>query len=305
MTSREPVSQRQHIIALYHTRSVVALAAGTGVFCAALAAIFWGIRQYADGESLFHYFTVNANLLAAVGAAFMIPYAVEGIRKKRFVLPSWVVRFQYCGAVCVAITLVSTLCFILPVQGADGVSGMNFWLHLVSPVLTVVLFQCVESGVSFTRRDALVVLIPYWIYMALYFVMVILVGEENGGWQNIYSVKAYLPVWVTVPMMLLLGYLVALALGKIQNRRVRAARDRITRRWESDLSGVELRIEAFGLGRYMGLHCADSHLSIPVDIFELMAERYGVSLQDLTRAFVKGGLDGMEERRRTEEAAAR
>lgn len=305
MTSREPVSQRQHIIALYHTRSVVALAAGTGVFCAALAAIFWGIRQYADGESLFHYFTVNANLLAAVGAAFMIPYAVEGIRKKRFVLPSWVVRFQYCGAVCVAITLVSTLCFILPVQGADGVMGMNFWLHLVSPVLTVVLFQCVESGVSFTRRDALVVLIPYWIYMALYFVMVILVGEENGGWQDIYSVKAYLPVWVTVPMMLLLGYLVALALGKIQNRRVRAARDRITRRWESDLSGVELRIEAFGLGRYMGLHCADSQLSIPVDIFELMAERYGVSLQDLIRAFVKGGLDGMEERRRTEEAAAR
>ena len=305
MTSREPVSQRQHIIALYHTRSVVALAAGVGVFCAALAAIFWGIRQYADGESLFHYFTVNANLLAAVGAAFMIPYAVEGVRMKRFVLPRWVVLFQYCGAVCVAITLVSSLCFILPVQGADGVMGMNFWLHLVSPVLTVVLFQCVESGVSFTRRDSLVVLIPYWIYMALYFVMVILVGEENGGWQDIYSVKAYLPVWVTVPMMLLLGYLVALALRKIQNRRVRAARARITRRWESDLSGVELRIEAFGLGRYMGLHCADSQLSIPVDIFELMAERYGVSLQDLTRAFVKGGLDGMEEQRRSEKAAAR
>lgn len=305
MTHREPVSQRQHIIALYHTRSVVALVAGVGVFCAALAAIFWGIRQYADGESLFRYFTVNSNLLAAVGAAFMIPYAVEGIRMKRFVLPRWVVLFQYCGAVCVAITLVSTLCFILPVQGADGVTGMNFWLHLVSPVLTVVLFQCVESGVSFTRRDSLVVLIPYWIYMAIYFVMVILVGEENGGWQDIYSVKAYLPVWVTVPMMLLLGYLVALALRKIQNRRVRAARDRITRRWESDLSGVELRIEAFGLGRYMGLHCADSQLSIPVDIFELMTERYSVSLQDLTRAFIKGGLDGMAERRESEQTGTR
>ena len=293
------VSQKQHIIALYHTRSVVALIAGLGVFCVALAAIFWGLQNYIGEESLFHYFTVLSNILAATGAAFMVPYAVEGIRKKRFVLPRWVVLFQYCGAVCLAITMVSTLCFILPVLGAEGVTGMNFWLHLISPTLTVILFQCVEAGVSFTRRDTVIVLIPYWVYMVIYFIMVILVGKENGGWEDIYSVQAYLPVWVTIPMMLLLGYLLAVVLRKIQNRRVKAGRARITRDWRDDMSEVELRVEAFGLGRYMGLHCADSELSTPIDIFEVMAERYGISLQGLTRAFVKGGLDSMEERARS------
>ena len=296
-------SHKQYIIALYHTRSVVALIAGAGVFVVALAAIFYGLQTYTEEESLFHYFTVNANLLAAAGAAFMVPYAVEGCRKKRFVLPRWVVLFQYCGAVCLAITMLSTLCFILPVMGMEGIRGMNFWLHLISPTLSIILFQCVETGASFARRDTLLVLIPYWIYMTIYFIMVILVGKENGGWEDIYSVQAYLPVWVTIPMMLALGYVVALILRKIQNRRVRLSKARITRQWRADMSEVELRIEAFGLGRYMGLHSEDSELSVPVDIFELMAEQYDVSLQDLIKAFVKGGLDGMEEHARNSKSA--
>ncbi len=81
-------------------------------------AIIQGVQSRAAGrESLFHYFTVLSNIFSAVGAAFMIPYAVEGIRRKRFVLPRWVVLFQYCGALGVFITLTSAVMFILPVSG--------------------------------------------------------------------------------------------------------------------------------------------------------------------------------------------
>ena len=91
-------SRREYLIGLYRTRSIIALIAGIGVFCCTFSAVIWGIQENVAGEeSLFHYFTVLSNLFAAVGAAFMIPYAVEGIRKKRFTLPKWVVLFQFSG----------------------------------------------------------------------------------------------------------------------------------------------------------------------------------------------------------------
>ncbi len=36
------------------------------------------------------YFTIISNTMAAISVAFVIPFAVEGIRKSRFILPEWV-----------------------------------------------------------------------------------------------------------------------------------------------------------------------------------------------------------------------
>lgn len=290
---------KSYIISLNQTRSVVAFVAGTGVFICTLAAIFFGLQNtLPEEESLLHYFTVNANLLSAAGAAFMIPYAVAGIRRKQFVLPKWVVLFQYCGAVCVTITMLASLFIIIPTQGiAQGATGMNFWLHIITPVLTVVLFQCVESGVSFTRRDTVLVQIPYWAYMAVYYVMVILVGKENGGWEDIYMVTVYLPLYVVIPGMAAAGWAVAAVLRVVQNRRTASHRRELSAQWSREMSPVDLKIEAFGLGRYMGQHCTESELAIPLEIFELMTEKYDITLTELTRAFVKGALDSIEEKR--------
>lgn len=293
-------NHREYLIGLYQTRSIVALTAGIGVFICTFSAVAWGLQNDVSGEeNLFHYFTVLSNLFAAAGAAFMIPYAVEGIRNKRFVLPKWVVLFQFSGAICVTITLVSTFLFILPTQGfANGLAGMSFWLHLVCPLLTVVLFQCVETGVSISNREMLKTLIPYWAYMAVYFVMVYLVSPDRGGWTDLYMTKEYLTPWINAPMMFLLGLLAALVLRLIQNRRARASRQRITRLWSEDMEPVELKIEAFGLGRYMGNRYRESEVPVPMDIFEMMTERYDIALPELIQAYTKGVMDGMEEKKR-------
>lgn len=291
-------NRKEYLISLYRTRSILALIAGIGVFCVTFAAVAWGLQEFGDEEgSLFQYFTVLSNLLAAVGAAFMIPFAVEGIRKKRFLLPKWVVLLQYSGAVCVAITMISTLLIIIPTQGVEeGLTGMNFWLHLISPLLTVILFQMAETGVSITRREMFLALVPYWIYMALYFVMVYLVDSQQGGWADIYNTKGILPPWAVALMMFVLGLVTAIVLRWIQNRRARSSRERIVRLWDKKMDSTELKIEAFGLGRYMGLHGSGGELSVPLDIFEMMAERYDVTLPELIRAFTRGALDGREEK---------
>ena len=289
--------KKKYLITLQQRRSVIAMIAGVLILSLTFMAIIQGVQSRATGrESLFHYFTVLSNIFSAVGAAFMIPYAVEGIRRKRFVLPRWVVLFQYCGALGVFITFTSAVLFILPVSGIKAVTGMNFWLHLVTPILTVLLFGCVETGVLFSRKEMFIALIPYFSYMAVYFVMVILVGKENGGWDDIYHTASFWPAWISAVMMIALGLGEAALLRFVHNRRARQSQARLTALWTDDMEPVELMIEAFGLGRYMAGHSDESSTPIPLDILKMMSERYGVPVYDLAKAYLKGVCDMTDEK---------
>ena len=289
--------KNQYLIDLEQTRSRVALIAGILVFIFTISAIIIKVDTYSrTNEHPFHYFTVLSNFLSAIGAAFMIPYAAEGIRKKRFVLPRWVVLFQYAGATCVAITMVTTLLFIWPTQGSMAVTGTNFWLHIVTPFLTVVLFQCVETGITFNKLDNMHALVPFWTYMIVYFIMVVCIGKDHGGWSDFYMATAYTPAWLSMLAMLILGYAVSRALRYIQNKHAERSWEKISALWTDDLDEIELLIESFGLGRSIGRKCSGSELTIPLDIFILMSKRYNIPLEKLTNAYVRGALDSYQEK---------
>ncbi len=200
-------TKKEYLISLHQNRSVLALVAGVLVMCLAVAAVTWKmlVYQYAE-ENRLHYFPLQSSLLAAVGAAFLVPYAIEGIRKKRFTLPRWLVVFHYACATCAAITFVAAMVLILPAQGATAVRGTDFWMHLVVPICNVILFQCVETGVSLTRRDTVLAQVPYWMYMVLYYVEVVVIGKENGGWSDFYLTRKYFPMWVSILLMLAIGF---------------------------------------------------------------------------------------------------
>ena len=289
--------KNQYLIDLEQTRSRVALIAGILVFIFTISAIIIKVDTYSRAnEHPLHYFTVLSNFLSAIGAAFMIPYAAEGIRKKRFVLPRWVVLFQYAGATCVAITMVTTLLFIWPTQGSMAVTGTNFWLHIVTPFLTVVLFQCVETGITFNRLDNMHALVPFWTYMIVYFIMVVCIGKDHGGWSDFYKATAYTPAWLSMLAMLILGYAVSRVLRYIQNKHAERSWEKISALWTDDLDEIELLIESFGLGRSIGRKCSSSELTIPLDIFILMSKRYNIPLEKLTNAYVRGALDSYQEK---------
>ena len=291
--------KKKYYIALEETRSIVALAAGVLIFVCALASIFAMAENYnGTKEYPLHYFTVWSNILSAVSAAFMIPFAFEGIAKKRFILPRWIVFLQYAAANCLAITLISTLALILPMQGFDAVTGVNFWLHIITPALTIILFQCVETGVGFKRRDLLLALIPYWAYIAVYFFMVIVIGENNGGWSDFYKTQSVMPVWISALMMIAIGFAVSALLFIIHNKRAKQSWKYVEKMWLEDLDPTRLLIEVFGLGRYMGARYKGGELSIPLDIFKVISDRCGVPLDKLTKAYVTGALGAARERSR-------
>ncbi len=306
MIAKQKKQPKKYLIALEEKHSIIALAAGILVLCCALSAILVALEEDdATGEPMLHYFTFLSNLLNAIGAAFMIPYAADGITKKRFSVPRFVALFQFAGVTCVTITMVTTLCIIIPVQGVEfALADSGFWLHLVCPLCTLVLFQCIETGISLTRKEGLIVLVPYWAYMLLYYIEVIIIGKENGGWSDFYMTQAFWPAWVSLILMLALGFIVFLLLLKMQKRRSEQTWKDIARMWQDDLEPAELLTEAFGLGRFIGSRRGKLELTVPLDIFALMSERYGIPLEKLTKAFVKGALDAVKDRQRIENTAS-
>ena len=295
---------RNFMITLHKYRSIIALVSGTLVFILTFRAVAISlytahIEQKIDPSyGVFHYFTVNSNILSAVGAAFMIPYAIEGIRKKRFVFPRWVTLFQYSGAICTTLTMFFALTFILSTQGPEvAVGGMNFWLHVICPIMSLALLFTVETDRKLTLIDSLYCLLPFYLYSLVYITNVVLVGEYNGGWKDIYMFNTYLPATISAPLMYMFGFFVATTIRVHYNRLSEKHKKDFVAAWADDTDPIGINIEIYGLGRYQGRHSDINSITVPIDIFEMLAEKYGISVDKLCTIYNKGVIDGLKEHR--------
>lgn len=286
-------SRKEYIINLNTVRSRRALISAIIVSVCTFVAVVNNALDPTYTESSFHYFTTISNLISAAGAMFMIPYAVEGIRRKRFTMPRWISLFQYAGAVSVFITMFCALTIISYTLGpVFAFTEDNFWLHLVNPVSAIILFLLVETDQKLTKRDTVLSLIPYWIYVIIYIIMVVYIGEERGGWEDIYNATSTVPLWIVFNLLILIGFAASIILRKLHNLIVDRSLKDLTSRWEG-YSSVELRIEAYGLGRKLSRRLDKNEIVVPLDIFRMMAQKCDVSIEDLTRAYIKGVEDGM------------
>ena len=294
---------RTYMINLYQTRSRIALIACVLTSACCMFAVAGGLIEDPSvltperGSQLFKLFTVNSNLFSAIGAVLMIPYAVEGIRKKHFTYPKWIQLIQYSGAICTTLTFLFALFLILPTRGIQlAFMHMNFWLHLVCPMLTLVLIFSAEADMKLTLKESVLCLTPFYIYAVVYIFNVVLIGEANGGWRDIYKLATYLPATISAPLMFMLSFFVANSIRTVYNRLVDSRQQEMKSLWGEDLSPIEIKIEAYGLGRYTGMHDEDTNIVLPVDIFRRCEERYDVTIDELARAFSKGVADGLKER---------
>ena len=58
--------------------------------------------------------------------------------------------------------------------------------------------------------------------------------------------------------------------------------------WSDDLDPIEVRIEAFGMGRMAGQCSEKNNIQIPYDILKELAQKYNLETEDLIKPFVKG-----------------
>ncbi len=297
-------SGRKMMVSLYKRRSVTALVSAIVVCICTFYAVAIGLletyyyQQADSGYSLFKYFTTNSNTLSAIGAAFLIPYAVEGIRVKRFCFPKWVGMIQYSGAICTTLTMTFAFLFILPTQGKEmALGGMNFWLHLVCPIMALILFLSVESDFRFSFVDSIICLAPFFLYAAVYMTSVVMVGEEYGGWQDLYHLTDQLPSSFAATAMCAFALGVALLIGFLYNSLSVFRRRKMMSSWADSADPKGIEEEAYDLGRHYGLYDDRNDMTIPVDILEELSKRYDVDVKTLYQAYVTGLNEGLGERK--------
>ncbi len=295
------MQSREYLTGLLRRRSVVAFLCGILTLTLSFYGIIAGVNRtvsllHRDGFTSFIYYTMLSNALAALSAAFVFPYTVEGIRRKRFALPRWVAVTHYTAAVSISFMMIFVFAFISWASPDDAFGGPNLVTHVFCPLLILISFFQMESGHLFTLKDRLAGIVPFCIYLTVYVIEVAVIGESNGGWPDIYHVQEFLPPVLAVPTALLLAFCVSTVIAALSNRLTKKRTEKIYLLWRGDMDPVEVRIEAYGIGRMAGRYGDRNGIQIPYDILTHLAERYHLETEDLMKPFVTGVLMGLKEK---------
>lgn len=296
-TKSSSKKEKKYLIALYNTRSFLAMVASITVMFSSTYAIVGGLIKYAlNNESIFNhfqYFTTDSNLLTLVAICMITPYAIEGYRKKRFSCPKWVAHFLYCGTTCVSLVMFFTIFFISWSNPELAFTGFNTFLHIICPILIIISFFMIESGYKYTIKDCFLCIIPIFIYELIYLVEVVFIGEANGGWADLYMVATYTPWWFSLPALTLIAFGLASLIAFVNNSLVDYRKKKLLSNLpdNNEYAPAALKIEFFGLGRYIGKFNRNSALELPMDLIDLISEKYNLGKEELTKIYVKGFLD--------------
>lgn len=165
----------------------------------------------------FIYFTIDSNVLAALALLAALPFKIRRLKDGK-PLPFAVSLLCLTGACAVAITFLTVVVFLGRVYGYGMMyAGNNLFLHLICPigVMLSFVFDC-ECGKSISPAYAALGVSPVAIYGTVYFIMVIGIGKENGGWQDFYAFNAGGRWYVSVIVMLAAAYVTSLLLCAVQ-----------------------------------------------------------------------------------------
>ncbi len=291
---------RHYVISLYRTGSIMAFFACLDAVFFSLYGIVYGLIVYTRNGvrpvELFRFFTVDANSFMAFSAGMLMPFAVEGIRKKRFTCPRWVNILYYAGASYAALVSFVSTCVISWFDPEMAFGGGNFFLHVVGPAMIFISFFLIESDIRHRIQDSLVCQIPVLIYMAVYYVNVVVIGPENGGWEDMYSATSFMPAPVAALLLFMISFGISFAIGQISNWLSARRRKKLEEGlWDKDVDPVEIKVELFGLGRYMGRYDRSGIAVIPLDIIDLISKKYGIRREELIKPYTKGVLDSMDD----------
>ena len=285
----------EYLTVLLRRRSAAAFCCGIITLILAFYAIIAGVIKtvevmHANGFTSFVYYTMISNTFGAISMAFVFPYTVEGMRKKRFTVPKWVAVMHYVVTASITVTMLFVLAFMSWAAPDGAFGGVNILTHVFCPLLILISFFQIESGHLFTWKDRLLSVIPFSVYSVVYLVEVFVIGETNGGWRDIYHVKDYISPFLAFPLLLLLAFGVCISVALLANRLTKERNKKMFAFWSGDHDPVEARIEAYGLGTMAGRLSEDNEIHIPYDILTYLAKSCDTDLESLIRPFVKGFL---------------
>ena len=134
-----------------------------------------GSWNFCNGAAAFRFFTVQSNVLCAV-AALLMCFAPSS---------AWVWTVKYIGTVAVTVTMLTVFLFLGPNIGYKKLlSGSDLYMHLVTPLLAILSFACLERR-ELSFKTAMLGMLPVFLYGILYLYKVVL-APEGKRWDDFY-----------------------------------------------------------------------------------------------------------------------
>ena len=250
------------------------------------------------GIRTFCMFTVNSNILAAVSSFAVIPYAIDGIRKKEYVLPDWVVIFMMTGTTSVALTFLISLFVLSPVKGFVLIfSGSRFFLHGVCPILNILAFCLFVTSHKIKVRQSLFALIPVAIYAIVYFVMVVMITEERGGWADFYGFATKIPIWISATLILPLTFGIVTLIRLWHNLSFLNRRKNEAQIFLSYFEGKEAKEILFEMGKARAKIQPGGDVTVPIPVIRkiLFFTESDMSMDEACGFYLSGYLSDVRE----------
>ena len=261
-----------------------------------VAGIFYSITWHTKAGSefeAFHYYTTDSNCYNALVACMIIPFAVEGIRKRRFSYPRWLAVLHSSSTFCISIIMIFACCIIswYDFELAFG-SLCNIFLHLICPSMLLISFFLSECGYQYTKKEALISTIPFLAYGALYLINVVILKR----WNDIYQLTSMLPWPVSLVLMMIFAGFISFALLYFYNRFGDNRKKKLTQSWPSELSTEQLKEELFNYGKLNGKVADSTMVSLNLDIQEKLCEKYNCDLNEAAKKYSEGTVEGCREK---------
>ena len=139
------------------------------------------------------FFTVLSNLFLMLSAAIMFVFNMKNAINDKYIFPSWAIKLKFVATTAVSLTFVTVVFLLAPGHAIIGkgyfsmFAHNNFFMHFLSPVLAIASIIFFERNSKLGFNITWIAVIPTVLYEILYIVMVVLVGEENGGWVDFYN----------------------------------------------------------------------------------------------------------------------
>ena len=240
---------------------------------------FYDYKSDESGLGNLRMFTTISNIIAAVAASMCLPFQIDGLRKDRYKLPSWIVILMYIGAVGVFLTFFVAITLISAYQGFPKtmLQKSNLFLHTINPLLITVLFVVVVSDTRIKFSRSFIPMIPIGCYSFLYIILVFVAHI----WNDHYYANTFIP-W-PLSFLLILGVSFGICqllrvLHNLANKHVNKAIENYY------LKSPDFEFEkiTFAIAHLAELeskfYYEGDDVYIPEDIIQLLSKRYNASI---------------------------
>lgn len=169
-----------------------------------------------NGLEAFKFFTVESNIMMGLVALVFLCFEIKLIRKKADRIPNWIYGLKLVFTVGVALTMLTTTCFLAPTTPFGYFSmftNANLFYHLLTPLLSIITFLFFEKTDRIRFRYTFVGVVPMILY-AIFYVWNVIVHAENGQINMMYDWYGFFAggtsnIICVVPIMIGSTYLIS------------------------------------------------------------------------------------------------